>query len=161
MEIVCPAWYPGADRLVDAIPILSNQGVTAIEIGMYYPEYFDQRDPVELEMLISRLGSWGIRVHSLHCSVRPYCDISSPDDEVHERGVVSLIDAMEFARVVDASLVILHASDKFDRRQTKAMDRARGVIREMSTVAHESGGCLPSKISPRDIWATHRRSSRT
>ncbi len=148
MEIVCPAYYPGAKRLVEAIPILSNQGVTAIEVGIDYPAYFNQRDPIELEMLVSRLGSWGIRVHSVHSPFGPSCDFSSLDDRVHERGVDGVIDAMEFARVVDAGVVIVHASDARPSDYNRRLDRARGVLRELSTVAQESGAVLAIENLP-------------
>lgn len=146
LEIVCPAWYPGADSLVDAIAVLADQGVTAVEVstsysrfGIQYPDYFDHRNAYELETLVTALRASGIRVNSIHAPFGPSVDISSPLDEVHERGVDSLIESIEFASVTGARLVVVHASDVLAGGVWKRMDRARGVLREMASVAEESG----------------------
>lgn len=139
VEIVCPAWYPGAEKLIDAIPMLADQGVTAIEIGISFPNYFDHREACELRSLMSRLSSCGIRVHSVHSPFGPQYDISSLDDQVHEAGVDALIDAIELASVVGAGHVIAHASDVLQGVPNGRLERARGVLRELAAVATESG----------------------
>ncbi|OFX17121.1 MAG: hypothetical protein A2Z18_01265 [Armatimonadetes bacterium RBG_16_58_9] len=142
MEIVCPAKYPGIQRLVDAIPILADQGVTAIELGADPPEYFDYRDAYEVQDMLPRLVASGIRVHSVHARYGPTYDISSPDDKVHERGVDALIDAIEVATVLGAERVIVHASDVVSDGRMRRLDRARGVLREVAVVAKQSGAVL-------------------
>ena len=139
MEIICPAWYPGAEKLIDAIPLLADQGVTAIEIGISYPNYFDHRETCELHNLMEKLNQSGVRVHSIHSPFGPECDISSLEDKVHEAGVDGLIDSIELASILGAENVIVHASDKLPGPANGRMDRARGVLREMATVATESG----------------------
>ena len=159
LEIVCPAWYPGAEKLVEAVRLLADQGVTAIEIGIDFPNYFDHRDGYELDKLQTELRVSGIRVHSIHSPFGPSYDISSLDDGVHERGVDALIDSIELASVLEARNVIMHASDVLSGATNGRMDRARGVIRELAVVAKESGivlalenlppnylGCSPDEI---------------
>ncbi|MHB9038027.1 MAG: sugar phosphate isomerase/epimerase family protein [Armatimonadota bacterium] len=138
MEIVCPAWYPGTERLVDAIPLLADQGVTAVEIGFKLPTYFDRHNGAELQELMSELATSGVRVHSVHSPFGPRFDISNPDDEVHERGVDALIESIELANVLEAGKVIVHASDVLVNGKGRQFDRARGVLREVAAIANES-----------------------
>ena len=150
MEIVCPAWCPGAERLIDAIPILADQGVTAVEIGVDFPQYFDHRDAFELQRLMLELASCGVRTHSVHAPFGPSYDISSPDDEVHERGVEALIDSIQLAGVLGANTVIVHASDIATNGRSRRFDRARGVLREVGVVAKESGVIMALENLPPD-----------
>lgn len=150
MEIVCQAWYPKADTLIEAIPMLADQGVTAIEISVNNVQYFDYRNAFELDKLMSRLQSSGIRAHSVHSPFGQGYDISSPNDEVHERGVDALIDAIEIASVIGASKVIVHPSDVLHNCRNRRLERARGVIREVSTIASESGVVLAVENLPPD-----------
>ncbi|MEN6355668.1 MAG: sugar phosphate isomerase/epimerase family protein [Armatimonadota bacterium] len=138
MEIVCPARCPGAQSLIEAIPLLADQGVTAIEMSVEYKDYFDHRDGAELQRLVSALSASGIRVHSIHSPFGRAYDISSPDDEVHERGVDGLIESIELASFLDADIVIAHASDSFSDSRSRHFDRARGVLREVAAVANET-----------------------
>ncbi len=159
MEIICPAWFPGADKLIEAIPALADQGVTALEIGLSAPDYFDYRNGADLQRLLDALSSSGVRVHSIHAPFGAQYDISSLDDSVHERGVDSLIESIELASVIDADKVIIHASERLDGSRSRRMERARGVLRELGIVAAESGivialenlppgylGCTPDEI---------------
>ncbi len=148
LEIVCPAWYPGVEKLVDSIPMLADQGVTAIEIGIDFPNYFDHRDGRELNGLLSRLQSSGVRVHSIHSPFGPKWDISSLDDAVHERGVDALIESIELASVLDAGKVIVHASDVLPNGIDGRFERAHGVLREMADIAEESGVVLALENLP-------------
>lgn len=148
MEIVCPAWYPGAELLTEAIPTMADQGVTAIEIGVGAPDYFDHRDGCQIQKLLDTLLSSGVRVHSIHAPFGPDYDVSSLDDAIHERGVDSLIDAIELASVMDADKVIVHASDTLNGERARRADRARGVLREMASVAAESGIVLALENLP-------------
>lgn len=155
MEIVCPAWCPGAENLTDALKTLADQGVTAVELctsyprfGINYPDYFDHRNAFEIDMMLAQLKSSGIRVNSVHAPFGVNCDISSPCDEVHERGVDALIESIELATVVDAKIIVLHASDALADGISKRLDRARGVLREVSVVAEESGVVLALENLP-------------
>ena len=156
MEIICPAWYPGVERLVEAIPLLADQGVTAVEIcidyprfGIRYPDYFDHRDAFELQTLISTLHSSGVRVHSVHAPFGPNRDISSQYDEVHERGVDGLLESIELANLLDADRVIVHPSDTLaDNGSNRRVERSRGVLREMAVICEESGIILAIENLP-------------
>jgi sugar phosphate isomerase/epimerase len=155
LEIVCPAWCPGAQSLVDAITMLANQGATAVELSTNYPrfgiqcpDYFDHRNAFEIEILMAELRASGIRVNSVHSPFGTHCDISSQMDDVHERGVDTLIESIELASVVGAKFVVVHASDKLTDGVAKRMDRARGVLREISVVAEESGVVLALENLP-------------
>lgn len=155
LEIVCPAWCPGAESLIDALRTLADQGVTAVELcinyprfGIRYPDYFDHQNAFEIEMMLAELKSSGIRVESVHAPFGANCDISSPRDEVHERGVDTLIESIELASMVGAKLVVLHASDALTDGICKRLDRARGVLREVSVVAEESGVVLALENLP-------------
>lgn len=148
MEIVCPAWYSSIEKLIEAIPELADQGVTAIEVGMGNPEHIDYRNAASLQKLLEALGASGVRVHSIHSPFGAPLDISSPDDIVHERGVSGLIQAIELASVIDADKVIVHASDSVDGDVTRRMERARGVLREMGGIASESGIILALENLP-------------
>jgi len=148
LEIVCPAWYPGVEKLIEAVPLLADQGVTALEIGVDAPEYFDYRNGAELRKLLDALTSSGVRAHSIHAPFGAQYDISSLDDNVHERGVDSLIDSIELASVTDADKVIVHASDVLNGDPSRRMERARGVLREMGVVASESGIVLALENLP-------------
>jgi len=151
LEIVCPAWYPGADKLIEAIPVLADQGVTALEIGLNSPEFFDYRDGAELQRLLDALSSSGVRAHSIHAPFGERYDISSLDDSVHEQGVDSLISAIELASVIDADKVIVHASERLNGDRSRRMERARGVLREMGVIAAESGIVLALENLPPDF----------
>ncbi|MCE5314522.1 MAG: sugar phosphate isomerase/epimerase family protein [Armatimonadota bacterium] len=135
---MCPAWHPGAERLVETIPILADQGVTAIEIGFKYPGFFDHHNGAELQQLMCELASSGVRVNSVHSPFGPAFDISNPNDEIHERGVVTLIESIELASVLEAEKVIVHASDIIVNGRGRQFDRARGVLREVAAIASES-----------------------
>lgn len=148
MEIVCPAWCAGVDKLVQAIPVLADQGVTAIEVWPHVPQYFDHHQAVELQDVMSQLSRCGVRVHSVHMPFGPAYDISSFDDEVHERGVDALIDSIELANLMDAGSVIVHASDKITEGPNRRFERARGVLREMAVVVEESGVVLALENLP-------------
>ena len=147
VEIVCPAWYPGIEKLIEAIPVLADQGVTAVEIGVNTPEYFDYRN-AGLQTLLEVLGSSGVRAHSIHAPFGAAYDISSLDDAVHERGVDALIDSIELASVIDADKVVIHASEALNGDKSHRMERARGVLREMGIVASESGIILALENLP-------------
>lgn len=148
MEIVCPARHPGAETLIDAIPVLADQGVTALELIVASDGYFDHHNGFELEKLLSRLSATGVRIHSIHSPFGPAYDISSPDDEIHERGVDGLIDSIELANMLEASKVIVHASDSFSNSRCRRIERARGVLRELGVVAKESGLILAVENLP-------------
>lgn len=149
MEIVCPAWHPEADRLVDAVQLLSDEGVTAVEMGLsIHPGYFNPRDGFEVQTLLAELSTYGLRIHSIHAPFGPSYDISSPEDSIHERGVEAIIDSIELASLLDTQYVIVHASDKITNGNGRRMERARGVLREMSAVARESGLILTLENLP-------------
>lgn len=148
MEIVCPAWFPGAELLTEAIPTMADQGVTAIEIGVGKPDYFDHRNCGHIQKLLDTLSSSGVRVHSIHSPFGPNYDISSLDDAVHESGVDALIDSIELASVLDADKVIVHASEVLNGERGRRIERARGVLREMASVAAESGIVLALENLP-------------
>ncbi len=139
MEIVCPAWYPGTERLIDAIQLLAEQGVTAVEIHLNHKTYFKYHEPFELQSLLSELNLFGIRIHSIHSPFGPQFDISDPNDQIHDRGVDAILETIELANILDARYVIVHASDFIsDNSIKKRMDRAHGVLKELSAIAKES-----------------------
>lgn len=148
MEIVCPAWYEGAELLAEAIPAMADQGVTAVEIGVGTPEYYDHRSGSQIQKLLDTLSASGVRVHSIHAPFGANYDVSSSDDKVHERGVDALIGSIELASVMDADKVIVHASDVLNGDRPRRADRARGVLREMASVASESGIVLALENLP-------------
>lgn len=148
VEIICPAWCPGVEKLVEAIGLLADQGVTAVEIGIGHPQYFDHGNGFELQKLMTELSKTGVRVHSIHSPFGPEYDLSSPDDAIHERGVDGLIQSIELASVIESGNVIVHASDLLPNGQSRRMDRARGVLREVSVVAKESGIMLALENLP-------------
>lgn len=148
MEIVCPAWYPGTESLAEAIPVMADQGVTAIEIGIGSPESFERGDSNQLQRLLDALSSSGVRVHSVHAPFGVNYDVSDLDDAIHERGVDALIESIELASVLDADKVIVHASDVVNSDRARRMERARGVLREMAAVAAESGIILALENLP-------------
>lgn len=148
MEIVCPARIPGVEKLIHAIPTLADQGVTAIELRIGNPLEFDHRDAFEVQVLISELSAYGIRIHSVHAPFGPGYDISSPDDSIHERGVDALIEAIELASLMDVQRVIVHASDKFPNSVNRRFERARGVLREVASIAKESDAVLAVENLP-------------
>ena len=148
MEIVCQAWYPQAETLIEAIPILANQGVTAIEISVNNSLYFDYRNAFELNKVLARLQSYGIRVPSIHSPFGQEYDISSLHDEVHEHGVDAIIESIELANIIGAGKVIIHASDIVSSNRRKRFERAHGVLRELSTLASESGLILAVENLP-------------
>lgn len=133
---------------MEAIPVLADQGVTAIEIGVNSPQYFDYRNATDLQKLLSVLSSSGVRAHSIHSPFGTDYDISSHDDAVHERGVDSLISSIELASVIDADKVIVHASDVLNGERPGRMERARGVLRELTVVASEYGIMLALENLP-------------
>lgn len=139
LEIICPAKFPGTQRAVEAIPILADQGVTAVEVSVEFNNYFDHHDPDEVHRLISVLSSSGVRVQSVHGAFGRSYDISSPDDQIHEQGVDGLIESIELASLLDAERVIVHASDFFENNRERRFDRAHGVLKELSAVASEAG----------------------
>ena len=148
---MCPAWYPGIENLIEAIPVLADQGVTAIEIGINSPQYFDHHNATALQKLLDVLSASGVRVHSIHSPFGADFDISSLDDVVHERGVDGLISCIELASVIDADKVVVHASDHLNGdggERARRMERARGVLRELSTVASEYGIVLALENLP-------------
>ena len=52
--------------MIDAIPMLADQGVTAVEIAINSSAYFDHRNAFEVDQLITRLSETGVRAHSIH-----------------------------------------------------------------------------------------------
>ena len=148
MEIVCPAWCPQAENMVKAIPLLANQGVTAIEVWIDHPDYLNVEDEFELEGLVASLGECGVRVHSVHSPFGIECDVSSLDDKIHERGVDGLIASIEVANMLGAGKVIVHASHSLNGTVNGRFERARGVLREMTGLARESGIVLALENLP-------------
>ncbi len=148
MEIVCSSQTTSGGPLTDAIPTLAQQGVTSIEVGLNQPETFDYQDPVDVDRLLQDLQDYGIRVNSVHAPFGKGRDISSPDDETHEHGVDGLIDSIEFARLVESRIVIVHPSDMCANGRDRRVERARGVLREVSKVAEEAGIVLAVENLP-------------
>lgn len=148
MEIVCPARHPEVKKLVDAIPALAEEGVTAIEITAQDPAYFDRTDPAEVQSLLTALSRFGVRAYSIHAPFGEGYDISSLNDEVHERGVDALIDSVELAALLGAEKVIVHASHKTNGFPNGRFERARGVLREVSGIACEAGIMLALENLP-------------
>ncbi len=148
LEIVCPARFPGASGMVEAVPLLANQGVTEIEINLSDPVHIDPQDVDEVHKLMIALSVSGVRVHSVHAPFGPDFDISSLDDAVHETGVDKLIESIELANVLGAGNVILHASHKIVGSVNGRFERARGVLRELSLVARDTGLLLALENLP-------------
>jgi len=148
LEIVCPSWCSEAEFLTDAIPLLADQGVTAVEIRAVSNHYFDHRDGARLQTLMDALASSGVRVNSIHAPFGPEFDISSPEDSIHERGVDGLIESIELAQLLGAGVVIFHASDRVPDNPGRRLDRSRGVVREIAHVAEESGIILALENLP-------------
>lgn len=150
VEIICPAWYANIEKLTEALPLLAEQGVTAIEIGIESADYFERHDSSKLRTLVGQLGACGIRARSVHSPFGPNLDISCLDDRTHENGVDRLIDSIEFAGMLGAGTVIVHAGDKLDEPRGGRLERAHGVLRELSVVARESGVVLALENLPPD-----------
>jgi sugar phosphate isomerase/epimerase len=148
LEIVCPAWLPGVSKLVEAIPLLANQGATAIEINLNDPGYLDWTEIDEVQDLMIALADSGVRVHSVHSPYGADFDISSLEDDVHERGVDALIESVELANLFGAGMVVVHASHRLQGSPNGRFERARGVLRELSLVARETGIVLALENLP-------------
>lgn len=138
MEIVCPVWNHQKERFSKVIPLLADQGVTGIEIPLGSPDYFNHRDSKDVKLLMNSCKVSGIRITTIHSPFAQDCDISSLDDQIHENGVSSLLESIEFANIVDCDKIIVHASDKVVDNRQKRLNRAKGVLKEMSIVALES-----------------------
>lgn len=149
LEIVCPASLPGTEKLVDAVPVLANQGATAIELLLTNRNYFDWLDAHEAQKLMVMLADSGVRVHSIHSPFGEDYDVSSLNDKVHEAGVDALIDSLELANMLDAGKVIVHASHSLDGPPNGRFERARGVLRELSLVAKDTGVVLALENLPK------------
>jgi sugar phosphate isomerase/epimerase len=134
--------------LVEAVPLLANQGVTAIEVDLNDQDYFDWKEVSEVQSLVVALADSGVRAHSVHSPHSTSLDVSSLNDSVHEQGVDALIESIELASVLGAGMVIVHASERLDGAPNGRFERARGVLREMSVVARETGIVLALENLP-------------
>lgn len=137
--VVCPAFYPGAESICQGLSVLALEGVKSVELNMRATSYFDCHNPNQIDKLVHTLSQIPLTVNSIHAPFGSEVDFSSFNDTIHEHGVDGQIEAIEIARLLGASYVVVHASDGqviADRR--KRLDRARGVLRELATVAEEA-----------------------
>ncbi len=135
MYVVTPEYDRRWLTLLDAIAPLAEQGVSAVEVSLRNRGYFDYRDLAAVDRTLFELERAGIEVYSVEALCGPACDISSPDDAVHEDGVVALIDAIEFAGVSGAKVVTVRAGSGPAEPNGRRLDRARGVLRETAVLA--------------------------
>jgi sugar phosphate isomerase/epimerase len=138
VEIVCPVKNHDNERFSKIIPILANQGVTAVEIPLNYPDDFDYKNEKDMRALIKACRLSGIRINTVHAPFGPEYDISSLDDKVHEKGVDGLLESIEFANIVECNKIIVHSSYRLNDDRKKRLDRAKGVLKELAVVAKES-----------------------
>lgn len=149
MELVGHAWCNNFSELLDMISVYEGQCVSSIEAGLGSCDILDKIGPAELDQLIRKLKASGIRVNSVHAPFGGEIDFSSFDDRVHERGVAVLIEAIEFAQVLEAGYVIVHPGDNADSGdRSRRLDRSIGVIRELAVIAQESGIILAVENLP-------------
>lgn len=139
MELVGHAWCSNFSELFDKISIYEGHCVSSIEAGLGSCDFLDGIGPAALDRLILSLKISRVRVNSVHAPFGGEVDFSSFDDEIHERGVAVLIEAIEFAQALGARYVIVHPGDNValgDR--SRRLDRSIGVIRELAVIAKES-----------------------
>lgn len=148
MEIVCWALYPDIDKLIEAVPKMADEGVTAIEIDLNSSICADNRDAQGIDKLINCLSRAGVRAYSVHAPFDPLSDISSPDDSVHEHGVEGLIGSIEIASILGAERIVVHAGSIVTNGHSQQLERARGVLREVGVIAREAGAILALENLP-------------
>lgn len=149
MELVGFAWGQNISELFDTISSYEGQCISSIEVGLGSSYYLDQVGPFEMDQLLSKLLNAGLRVSSVHSPFGGEVDFSSFDDGIHERGVASLIEAIEFTHALGATYTIVHPGNGIvlDDRNRR-LDRSTGVIRELAIIAKESGVILAVENMP-------------
>ncbi|MEN6372685.1 MAG: sugar phosphate isomerase/epimerase family protein [Armatimonadota bacterium] len=149
MKLVGFAMRQSISELFDTISSYEGQGVSSIEVGMGSSCFLDEVGPIEMDQLLCKLQNARLRVNSVHAPFGGNVDFSSFDDNVHEHGVASLIEAIEFTHVLGASYTIVHPGNGtvLDDR-ARRLDRSTGVIRELAVIAKESGVVLAVENMP-------------
>ncbi len=150
MEFICPAWHHSIEDLFEAIPDLAARNLRAIE-ALIGSSFLETANPQEVERLLLNLRLSNLRVNSVHAPFGEEIDFSSFDDNTHERGVASVIEALELAQLLNAKYLIIHPGHEavFSERK-KRLDRSVGVIRELAVIAEESGVMLAVENMPPD-----------
>lgn len=148
LYVVAPEYDRRWPSLLESITPLAARGVQRICISLRNPGYFDYRDQQELNAVRRALDVEGVQVACVEAACGRTRDISSPDDAVHEDGVVALIDAIELAGLTGADVVILQAGGSSEGANKRRLDRARGVLREMAVLACDASVFVALRNSP-------------
>ncbi|MEN6521768.1 MAG: sugar phosphate isomerase/epimerase family protein [Armatimonadota bacterium] len=149
MKLVGYAWCQSISELFDTISNYEGQGVSSIEVGLGNSCFLDQVGPIEMDQLLYKLQNARLHVNSVHAPFGSDIDFSSFDDSIHERGVASLIEAIEFTHVLGASYTIVHPGNgPVLNDRIRRLDRSTGVIRELAVIAKESGVTLAVENMP-------------
>ncbi len=139
MDFIGSAWHHSLKSLREAIPELAAQGQLAIEAGIASDGLLERADIEEIDKLLLNISAYKFRVNSIHAPFGDEVDFSSFDDTVHDRGVAALLDAIELAQLLDAKTIVVHPGHGVVKRdRMKRLDRAAGVLRELSVIAEES-----------------------
>lgn len=108
LQLVYPAYVPGATRLVDALPACARQGVQRVEWLLGSREYFDWTDPAEVRAVCAVLQETGIRVNSVHSEFGEQADLSSANPEVRAATLEAHRAGLTLCREVGARFFVVH-----------------------------------------------------
>jgi sugar phosphate isomerase/epimerase len=149
LEFVGHAWHYSIAEFFESIPGFTARKPRVVEVGIGSSSFLEQTDARELDRLLRMIKSSGLKVNSIHAPFGPDVDISSFNDDIHEKGVASLIEAIELTQLLGARFTVVHAGNgAVTSDRSKRLDRAAGVIRELAVIAEESDVILAVENLP-------------
>ncbi|NLC59545.1 MAG: sugar phosphate isomerase/epimerase [Armatimonadetes bacterium] len=149
MQLVYPAYVPGASRLAEALPALAAQGVQFVEWLLGNGEYFDAADPVQVREVQDLLRQTGVRVSSLHSEFGAQADLSSLDPGVRAATLETHRAGLALAGELGARFFVVHPGHgPCGDRQEERLAHTLESLRVLEPVARAAGVVLALENLP-------------
>ena len=93
--------------------MIKNLGIAFIELNLYvgpdHDIYTNPNNQKRVEILFQDLNTYGIKIHSLHCSGG---DISSLDNKIRTNTIIRIRREIDISAQLGGNVIVVHPSQK-------------------------------------------------
>lgn len=145
---------PAAGRL----HLLRPLGIECVEV-QFGPDAQDAEDGTFIEKTREEIGRAKITVWSAHSPFGPEVDISSPRQDVRERGIAAIMRAARGCVDLGAGVIVVHCGDKVSEQDRPAREEALARSVESLKRVVDRCGALGVRVALENLHTDHLTST--
>jgi hexosaminidase len=132
------------------LEILYNSNVSTLEIAATLFKNKEDRE-AKIDLIKKWINPGKLSVASIHAPFDFDCDISSLDDTIYNRGLSAILDSIDIAKKLNASIVVLHSSLEpiVPEKRLQNFNKSKEAINKISKYGEKNGIKIAVEFLPR------------